>query len=63
MRIGAIKELILLAISIAANSRGTVEVVVVLFDICHFLVFPTLAQEYETPLTTRVALTFAHFVP
>jgi hypothetical protein len=62
MRIGAIKELILLATSIAANSRGTAVVVVILLATLHFRVFPTLVQEYDTLLTTRVAPAFVHFV-
>jgi hypothetical protein len=37
--------------------------VVPVLTICHLFVFPTLVHEYDTPLTTRVALTFAHFVP
>ena len=40
-----------------------VEVVVFLLAICHFRVFPTLVHEYDTPLTTRVAPVFVHFVP
>lgn len=43
---------------------GTVvEVVEVLFAICHLLVFLTLVQDYDTLLTTRVAPAFVHFVP
>jgi hypothetical protein len=38
-------------------------VVVSARTIFHLFNFPILVQEYDTPLTTLVALNFAHFVP
>ena len=67
LRIGATKVFILSATNCAAVLRAT-GIVVVLFvttviAICHFLNFPTFIHEYDTPLTTRDARSFVHFVP